>query len=221
MRGRRRALLDVKGGPPWHGLPVASRSSPSRLSVHVACGSETDDGVVSSALRPSLTTSNVTDSRGGTAKKNSSPPPPPPPRPDELRPTPMALILQLPPSSCCGPFRERSDRLAALSSPWIRVGGSLGRVATVSAAANKGTAPRDLVRISAMADQTLYKMNLNEYMVTLEKPLGIRFALSVDGRIFVHSLKKGVLPSFPYLPSRCAIGESRIIFFLSVPPFRR
>lgn len=36
-----------------------------------------------------------------------------------------------------------------------------------------------------------FKMNLNEYMVTLDKPLGIRFALSVDGKIFVHSLKKG------------------------------
>ncbi|CAL9135186.1 Dual specificity phosphatase, catalytic domain [Musa troglodytarum] len=103
----------------------------------------------------------------------------------------MALLLQLPSSSCCGPFSERSDRLAALSSPWIRVGGSLGRVATGSAAARKGITPRELVRISAMADQTVYKMNLNEYMVTLEKPLGIRFALSVDGRIFVHSLKKG------------------------------
>lgn len=34
-------------------------------------------------------------------------------------------------------------------------------------------------------------MNLNEYMVTLEKPLGVRFALSVDGKIFVHALKKG------------------------------
>lgn len=38
-----------------------------------------------------------------------------------------------------------------------------------------------------------FKMNLNEYMVTLEKPLGIRFALSVDGKIFVHALKKGVI----------------------------
>lgn len=37
-----------------------------------------------------------------------------------------------------------------------------------------------------------FKMNLNEYMVTLEKPLGIRFALSVDGKVFVHALKKGV-----------------------------
>ncbi|CAN8290258.1 unnamed protein product [Cochlearia groenlandica] len=34
-------------------------------------------------------------------------------------------------------------------------------------------------------------MNLNEYMVTLQKPLGIRFALSEDGNIFVHAIKKG------------------------------
>lgn len=38
-------------------------------------------------------------------------------------------------------------------------------------------------------------MNLNEYMVTLEKPLGIRLALSADGKIFVHAIKKGVLNS--------------------------
>uniref|UniRef100_A0A7N0U9C3 Phosphoglucan phosphatase LSF1, chloroplastic n=1 Tax=Kalanchoe fedtschenkoi TaxID=63787 RepID=A0A7N0U9C3_KALFE len=38
---------------------------------------------------------------------------------------------------------------------------------------------------------TGFKMNLNEYMVTLEKPLGIRFALSAAGKIFVHALKKG------------------------------
>ncbi|GAV83635.1 DSPc domain-containing protein [Cephalotus follicularis] len=38
---------------------------------------------------------------------------------------------------------------------------------------------------------TSLKMNLNEYMVTLDKPLGIRFALSIDGKIFVHALKQG------------------------------
>jgi len=48
------------------------------------------------------------------------------------------------------------------------------------------------IRICAVADQARKKMNLNEYMVTLERPLGIRFALSLDGRIFVYSLKKGV-----------------------------
>ncbi|GAA0138705.1 phosphatase [Lithospermum erythrorhizon] len=44
--------------------------------------------------------------------------------------------------------------------------------------------------VYAMSTSTV-KMNLNEYMVTLERPLGIRFALTVDGNIFVHSLKKG------------------------------
>lgn len=36
-----------------------------------------------------------------------------------------------------------------------------------------------------------FKMNLNEYLVTLDKPLGIRFALTSDGKIIVHSLAKG------------------------------
>lgn len=49
-------------------------------------------------------------------------------------------------------------------------------------------------RVFAMSASTnsRFKMNLNEYMVTLEKPLGIRFALSLDGKILVHSMKKGV-----------------------------
>lgn len=52
-----------------------------------------------------------------------------------------------------------------------------------------------LVRVYAMAsnnNNSKFKMNLNEYMVTLEKPLGIRFAVSVDGKIIVHAIKKGV-----------------------------
>ncbi|XP_031265313.1 phosphoglucan phosphatase LSF1, chloroplastic isoform X3 [Pistacia vera] len=51
-----------------------------------------------------------------------------------------------------------------------------------------------LVRVYAMAsnnNNSNFKMNLNEYMVTLEKPLGIRFAVSVDGKIIVHAIKKG------------------------------
>ncbi|KAL5539609.1 hypothetical protein UlMin_043756 [Ulmus minor] len=51
------------------------------------------------------------------------------------------------------------------------------------------------LRVVAMSDDSsspsLFKMNLNEYMVTLEKPLGIRFGLSVEGKIFVHGLKRG------------------------------
>lgn len=48
------------------------------------------------------------------------------------------------------------------------------------------------LRVLAMSS-TDFKMNLNEYMVTLDKPLGIRFALSLDGKVFVHALQKGVL----------------------------
>lgn len=55
---------------------------------------------------------------------------------------------------------------------------------------------RSHFRVYAMctssSSSSALNMNLNEYMVTLEKPLGIRFALSVDGYVFVHSLKKGV-----------------------------
>uniref|UniRef100_A0A2P2LJ91 Uncharacterized protein MANES_17G116600 n=2 Tax=Rhizophora mucronata TaxID=61149 RepID=A0A2P2LJ91_RHIMU len=50
-----------------------------------------------------------------------------------------------------------------------------------------------MLRINAMSpsnETTPFRMNLNEYMVTLEKPLGIRFASSPDGRVFVHALKK-------------------------------
>ncbi|PSS30383.1 Phosphoglucan phosphatase [Actinidia chinensis var. chinensis] len=53
---------------------------------------------------------------------------------------------------------------------------------------------RRIFRVLAMSSSSScssFKMYLNEYMVTLEKPLGIRFALSVDGKIFVHALKKG------------------------------
>ncbi|KAL6901007.1 hypothetical protein ACP4OV_005683 [Aristida adscensionis] len=34
-------------------------------------------------------------------------------------------------------------------------------------------------------------MRLNEYMVSVDRPLGVRFALGVDGRVFVHSLRRG------------------------------
>ncbi|KAL1819493.1 hypothetical protein ACET3Z_014362 [Daucus carota] len=67
----------------------------------------------------------------------------------------------------------------------LRNGGSV----SPGCARNKG-----YFRVHAMStssSSSALKMNLNEYMVTLEKPLGIRFALSVDGSVFVHSLKKG------------------------------
>ncbi|MBA0605880.1 hypothetical protein Gotri_021608 [Gossypium trilobum] len=51
---------------------------------------------------------------------------------------------------------------------------------------------KNQLKVLAMSsDNSTLKMNLNEYMVTLQKPLGIRFGLSLDGRIFVHALKRG------------------------------
>ncbi|XP_056169918.1 phosphoglucan phosphatase LSF1, chloroplastic isoform X1 [Syzygium oleosum] len=64
-------------------------------------------------------------------------------------------------------------------------GGGFGRRSKAGA---RGVACRALAMSS---DPASLKMNLNEYMVTLEKPLGIRFALSADGKIFVHALKRG------------------------------
>lgn len=37
-----------------------------------------------------------------------------------------------------------------------------------------------------------YKINLDEYMVTLEKPIGIRFAQTLSGNVYVEALAKKV-----------------------------
>ncbi|WRX21713.1 Dual specificity phosphatase [Theobroma cacao] len=50
---------------------------------------------------------------------------------------------------------------------------------------------KQLKVLAMSSENSSLKMNLNEYMVTLQKPLGIRFGLSVDGKIFVHALKRG------------------------------
>lgn len=52
---------------------------------------------------------------------------------------------------------------------------------------------RLVVRGSSSNEPASKKMNVNEYLVTLEKPLGIRFALAADGKVFVHALQKGVI----------------------------
>ncbi|KAH9330058.1 hypothetical protein KI387_002166, partial [Taxus chinensis] len=47
-------------------------------------------------------------------------------------------------------------------------------------------------RIEAMSSTLDAKsMNLNEYMISVEKPLGIRFAQTINGTVFVHAFKKG------------------------------
>ncbi|EEE68601.1 hypothetical protein OsJ_27133 [Oryza sativa Japonica Group] len=59
-------------------------------------------------------------------------------------------------------------------------------VAMAAAAAADGERPH-----GHAAEAGTGRMNLNEYMVAVDRPLGVRFALAVDGRVFVHSLKKG------------------------------
>lgn len=106
-------------------------------------------------------------------------------------------------------FLQQISGLGALerSSPSILIGSSFrsgnGRVFDGRGIAYLGSREkvgfnrrrRLVLRVVAMSSSSSspFKMNLNEYMVTLEKPLGIRFALSADGKIFVHAIKKGVL----------------------------
>ncbi|XP_021299069.1 phosphoglucan phosphatase LSF1, chloroplastic [Herrania umbratica] len=60
----------------------------------------------------------------------------------------------------------------------------------VSARATRSN-KKQLKVLAMSSENSSLKMNLNEYMVTLQKPLGIRFGLSLDGKIFVHALKRG------------------------------
>ncbi|PKA66583.1 Phosphoglucan phosphatase LSF1, chloroplastic [Apostasia shenzhenica] len=92
-----------------------------------------------------------------------------------------AALDSSPVSSLCLPWRKgRSARLSSLIWDFRAWGGGwrLRRKDRLAA-------------VMAMSDSPAYKMNLNEYMVTLERPLGIRFALSLEGKVFVHSLRKG------------------------------
>ncbi|KAL2927068.1 Phosphoglucan phosphatase LSF1 chloroplastic [Bienertia sinuspersici] len=76
------------------------------------------------------------------------------------------------------------------SSIW---GNSMSLNSGIQLTLNHYKCNRATSRVYAMSNDNpmTYKMNLNEYMVTLKKPLGIRFALSVDGKVFIHSLRKG------------------------------
>uniref|UniRef100_A0A0E0AUX6 Uncharacterized protein n=1 Tax=Oryza glumipatula TaxID=40148 RepID=A0A0E0AUX6_9ORYZ len=73
------------------------------------------------------------------------------------------------------------------SSRWWR-----GRRRCVAVVAMAAAAAADWERPHGHAAEAgTGRMNLNEYMVAVDRPLGVRFALAVDGRVFVHSLKKG------------------------------
>ncbi|OMO69645.1 hypothetical protein COLO4_28986 [Corchorus olitorius] len=53
---------------------------------------------------------------------------------------------------------------------------------------------QQLLTVLAMSSEnSSMKMNLNEYMVSLQKPLGIRFGLSLDGKIFSNAEKSRII----------------------------
>ncbi|CAH8385686.1 unnamed protein product [Eruca vesicaria subsp. sativa] len=91
-------------------------------------------------------------------------------------------------------FLQRISCSGALErpSPSLLIGSGTGNGLVFSGRGKKVEFNRRrlVLKVVAMSSST-FKMNLNEYMVTLEKPLGIRFALSADGNIFVHAIKKG------------------------------
>lgn len=90
-----------------------------------------------------------------------------------------------------------ANKIVIDSSFWGRDLCLINGSCSVSVVGSAETRRRCISRVFAMSAST-FKMNLNEYMVTLEKPFGIRFALSVDGKVFVHALKKGVR-NLPFL----------------------
>ena len=49
-----------------------------------------------------------------------------------------------------------------------------------------------LVRARYGVEGNTYKININEYMLTLDKPIGIRFAHTIDGQFYVEALAKKV-----------------------------
>ncbi|KAK8933405.1 hypothetical protein KSP39_PZI015553 [Platanthera zijinensis] len=98
----------------------------------------------------------------------------------------MAL-LQFPPLSKFG-----SSSISSTSLPWRE--GRYPRLSSHSMSwrdCRQRTFPATAAAVREASDSPDFKMNLSEYMVTLERPLGIRFALSLEGKVFVHSLKKG------------------------------
>ena len=101
--------------------------------------------------------------------------------------------------------------------------GSNGSSSSISATESRfSDRKRPPFRVFAMSPSSstsgsAFRMNLNEYMVTLEKPLGIRFALSVDGKIFVHALKKGVCFAQLFLPF-CFTSSSSLVCIIFIIP---
>jgi hypothetical protein len=105
----------------------------------------------------------------------------------------MALHL-VPASSIAllaAPGGARAVSVAPPPASWLRAASTRRRRRLGVALAMAG-GEKEEEEPTASAAAAAGRMNLNEYMVAVDRPLGLRFALAVDGRVFVHSLKRGV-----------------------------
>ncbi|KAI4350692.1 hypothetical protein L6164_005122 [Bauhinia variegata] len=88
-------------------------------------------------------------------------------------------------------FNRPSSLLSSNSSSFLARDVCLVKAGSAVTVREKLRLNGGTVRVFAMSsNSSSLKMNLNEYLVTLEQPFGIRFALLADGKIIVHSLKK-------------------------------
>eukprot|EP00252_Welwitschia_mirabilis_P019533 TRINITY_DN4539_c0_g1_i2.p1 TRINITY_DN4539_c0_g1~~TRINITY_DN4539_c0_g1_i2.p1 ORF type:complete len:614 (+),score=116.43 TRINITY_DN4539_c0_g1_i2:112-1953(+) len=88
----------------------------------------------------------------------------------------------------------RSSALAASSASIFCTPKYNGGILFISRRRRNSTSRRNAVwlhTVTADGQNAGDKLNLQEYMISLDRPLGIRFAVTINGTVFVHSLKKG------------------------------
>jgi len=96
-------------------------------------------------------------------------------------------------------LQSRQRRRSSVNLVW-RLGFQISRVEeTRTTGSSSSTTTTVLVNCgfqgsadTGIVTKNKYKINLDEYMVTLDRPLGIRFAQTLDGKIFVEALAKQV-----------------------------
>ncbi|EFJ30492.1 hypothetical protein SELMODRAFT_89622 [Selaginella moellendorffii] len=74
----------------------------------------------------------------------------------------------------------------------VRLAGARGDHRSIVAERRRGLSARAQHREDSplVGARNAFKMNLNEYLVTIHKPLGIRFAQTLSGKVFVDALAK-------------------------------
>ncbi|KAL6644308.1 hypothetical protein ACP70R_015916 [Stipagrostis hirtigluma subsp. patula] len=106
-----------------------------------------------------------------------------------LPPPPLTIAAATAPGRArsAAPRAPRAARAPSLSCSSPRRGRRRRRLSVAAAVEGR----EDQAESAAEGRGFSGAMRLNEYMVAVDRPLGVRFALGVDGRVFVHSLRKG------------------------------